>query len=622
MGDKLKTGPFQKALLLVWAAFQIWEVTFGSMDAVTFRAVHCLFLLVFAFTLTETKNRLFRILLVSAAVLSAGIFGWFAYAYRSFALSGGYPGTVHVVVAGVAIALVFAAGFLRSRSLAVLAAIFFAYNFFGAFLPGALGHGGFTLRRVLTHLFWGSNGIFGVGVGVSSTYIFMFVLFGALLQRFGFSSFLNDLALALVGGTTGGVAKISVFSSAFFGMINGSAVANVATDGCMTIPLMKKAGYKPEYAAAVEAAASTGGQFTPPVMGAVGFVMAEFLGVSYPKVMLAAIAPAFLYYLSLFFSVHFEAKRLGLHGLSKDNLPEAKAVLKQNWWLLIPVAVLVAVMAFGYTPLYACTAAIVALFAVCAVKRKESGLTLKTAAEAVMAGAADSVSVGVCCILIGIIIGTVSLTGAGLTLGNLILSLAGEGKAMLCAVLVMLLCCILGMGVPGVAAYVIVSTISVPALMEAGASAMAAHMFCLIYACLANITPPVAVSCYVAAGIAKSNQWRTGLCAVKIAAAGFLFPFFFVYNDALLIGSAGIPAWETALGFLTASCGVICLAAAFEGMLYRRCTLPERLALIVAALCCMAAEHISDLAGILIFAGVLAYQYFREAKNPRRNAET
>lgn len=620
MENKRKAGSLQKALLLVWVAFQVWEVTFGRMDAVTFRAVHCLFLLFFAFTLIETKSRLLRVLLGAAAALSTGIFGWFAYAYRSFALSGGYPGALHIAVAGGAIALVFAAGFLRSRSLAVLAAIFFAYNFFGAYLPGAFGHGGFTLRRVLAHLFWGSNGIFGVGVGVSSTYIFMFVLFGALLQRFGFSAFLNDLALALVGGTTGGVAKISVFSSALFGMINGSAVANVATDGCVTIPLMKKAGYSPEYAAAVEAAASTGGQFTPPVMGAVGFVMAEFLGVPYPQVMLAAAAPAFLYYVSLYFSVHFEAKRLGLRGLAKENLPEAKAVLQKNWWLLIPVAVLVAVMAFGYTPLYACTAAIASLFAVCAVKRKESGLNLRSAAEALMAGAADSVGVGVCCILIGIIIGTVSLTGAGLTLGNLILGLAGEGKAVLCAVLVMVLCSILGMGVPGVAAYVIVSTISVPALMEAGASAMAAHMFCLIYACLANITPPVAVSCYVAAGIAKSNQWKTGLCAVKIAAAGFLFPFFFIYNDALLIGSAGIPAWKTVLALLTASCGVICLAAAFEGMLYRRCTVPERLALIVAAVCCMAAEPISDLAGILIFAGILAYQHFREVKNPRGSA--
>ncbi len=599
-----------KALLALWAVFQLWAVTVGTLDSVTLRACHCLFLLVFAFLLFPKVKKRYSwaadALFIAAAVAS---FGYIIFNYRGAAVSGGYLSRMDIVAAGVAIAVVFAAGWRACRSLAVLGAVFFLYNFLGAYIPGELGHAGFSLRRVLGHLVWGTGGIFGVGVGVSATYIFIFVLFGAFLQKSGFSELVNDLALTLVGRTAGGPAKISVLSSALFGMINGSAVANVATDGCITIPMMKKYGYRPEYAAAVEAAASTGGQFTPPVMGAVGFVMAEFLGVSYTKVMLAAAAPALLYYIALMCSVHFEAKRMGLSGLSAENIPNAMLVLKKRGHLLVPLAVLIIMLAFGFTPVYSCVAALISV-PLAAALRKETRMSFADIAGAAASGAADAVSVGVCCIIIGVMIGTVSLTGVGLAFGNLVLSLAGGGKLLLCGVLAMAMCIVLGMGVPGIAAYVIVTPVVVPALLACGASEMAAHMFCLMYACLANITPPVAISSYVAAGIAGADQWKTSLCAVKLGAVGFLLPLAFLYNDALLVG-AGSTAGETVRAVLTAAVGAAAMAAAFEGELHGRLGMAIRLLLAAAAVCCISVEPVTDVIGTAVFAAALIYQYKR-----------
>ncbi len=604
------------ALLVAWAGFQLYFSTIGIISAMNLRAFHCMFLLIFTFLLfpmtkkekrKKTKPTALDLVLI---VLTIATFGYLIANYTRIVRGGGFLTTTELVVAAVGLLLVLEAARRAGGTLAVLGVIFFAYNFFGEWIPGQLGHNGFTLRRVLGHMFWGSQGIFGVGIGVSATYIFIFVLFGAFLKYSGFSKFINDFSLTLVGQSPGGPAKVAVIASALMGMINGSAVANVATTGTITIPLMKRTGYKKEFAGAVEAVASTGGQFTPPIMGAVGFVMAEFLGISYTKVMIAAIIPAFLYYLGLLFAVHFEAKRLGLSGLSKENIPNAMQVVKEQGHLVIPLVVLIALMFMGYTPLFA---AVVSIFVTVAASwlRKETRMDLKTIIQATAEGATGAVSVGVCCVMIGVIIGTVSLTGLGLSMGYLILQVVGEGQIYLAGVMVMIMSIILGMGVPGVAAYVIVAAVAIPVLVEVGVNEMAAHMFCLIYACLSNITPPVAMSSYVAAGIADSDQTKTSLIAVKLGLVGFILPFFFLDNPVLLLGVTNV-GWMVSLkAAITASVGTIALAAGLNGYLFKKCSIAERVLLVVSAIAMIHPGAFTDIIGIVVFGAILALQWMK-----------
>ncbi|MFA5446729.1 MAG: TRAP transporter permease [Sphaerochaeta sp.] len=575
-------------LFLIWSAYQIYANTIGIVDAMALRTWHLAFLLVFTYLLFpafkgERRQRsippIFDILLLALTVF---VIGYLLTNYVAVAKRGGYLNKTDLWIAALAMLLVFEAARRACRSLAILGLIFLLYNFLGQFIPGDLGHVGFSIKRVLTIMIWGSQGIFGIGLGVSATYIFLFVLFGAYLKHSGFSQFINDISLTLVGRTAGGPAKVAVIASALLGMINGSAIANVATTGTITIPMMKKTGYKKEFAAAVEAVASTGGQFAPPIMGAVGFVMAEFLGVSYTKVLVAAAIPAFLYYLTLLFAVHFEAKRLGLSGLSKENIPDAIVVLKKQGHLLIPLIVLLGLLALGFTPLYS---AVVSIFATVAASwiRKETRMDWRTIVQATVEGARSAITVGMSCAIIGVIIGTVSLTGLGLAFGYVILRIVGAGQLYLGGFMVMLMSTVLGMGVPGVAAYVIVSTVSVPVLIQGGAIPMAAHMFCLIYACLSNITPPVAMSSYVASGIADSDQTKTSLIAVKLGLTGFILPFFFLGNPILLLGTVeGASILLTLRAVITSSIGVVVLSAGLQGYLFDRLKIVGRIILVGA----------------------------------------
>lgn len=610
-------GFFCKVLavcLILWSCFQIYYNTIGVMSTIHFRAWHILFLLCFtfvyypAFKKEKRERKLPSVYDLTLIALTIYVYTYVVLHYNLIAQRGGNLNSADLLVAVLGILLIFEAARRASFSLAVLGVVFMAYNFLGPYIPGPFGHTGFSLKRILSLMFWGSQGVFGVGIGVSTTYIFLFVLFGAFLKYSGFSQFINDISLTLVGQTPGGPAKVAVLASALMGMINGSAIANVATTGTITIPLMKKTGYKSEFAGAVEAVASTGGQFCPPIMGAVGFVMAEFLGMSYTKVMLAACIPAFLYYLALLFAVHFEAKKLGLTGLSKENIPNAVQVLKSRGHLVLPLVILLLLMFAGYTPLYAAVAAIFATVAASWL-RKETRMTPHIIWEATCEGAKGAISVGVSCAIIGVIIGTVSLTGLGLTFGNLVLKVVGENQLFLGGFMVMVLSIILGMGVPGVAAYVIVASVAVPVLIKIGASPLAAHMFCLIYACLSNITPPVAMSSYVAAGIARSNQTKTSLIAVRLGLTGFIIPFFFLSNPLLLYGSAeGVSLLSTLTAFLTACVGVICLSAGLEGWLLHRCNLPEQALLIIIGILSIHPGTITDIAGILLLLAILLIQ--------------
>lgn len=572
---RVYTGPMERILavaLVAFAVFEIWANMFGTLGAVKLRTAHIMFLLPLAFTLYPTYKKerrrrgampIWDVLLIVAAVLS---YGYLFLRYDAIAKTGRLTNT-EVYVGVVCLLVAFEAARRASGNLAVIALLFLSYfAVWGRYIPGTFGTSAFTLKRVIKALVWDTNGILGTGAGVSATYIFVFVLFGAFLKYSGFSQFINDIALTLVGRSPGGPAKVAVIASGLMGMINGSAIANVATTGTITIPLMRKTGYKKDFAAAVEAVASTGGQFTPPIMGAVGFVMAEFMCVSYTKVMLAAAIPAFLYYLSLIYSVHLEAKRLGLSGLSPENIPQAGKVLRERGHLLIPLVVLLALMFTGYTPLFA---AIVAIFVTIPVSwlRRQTRMDLGKIMQATVEGSRSAIGVGISCIIIGVIIGSVNMTSLGLNFGNLILQVVGDGHLFLGGVMVMIMSIVLGMGVPGVAAYVIVYVVAVPVLRGVGATEMAANMFCLIYACLSNITPPVAMSSYVAAGIAGSNMTKTSLTAMRLGIAGFILPFFFLNNPVLLYGSTeGVALSLTIRTFLTASIGVLAIASGLSGL--------------------------------------------------------
>ena len=621
---KGKTDTAITVLMVCWVAFQLWFSTFGIMSAVILRACHCLFLLMFTFLLyppVRKENRELNRPPVTDLVLIATAFFAFGYlilTYNDVARSGGRIDTFQMVVAAVGILVTLEAGRRISRNLTILALVFFAYNFFGRFIGGYLGHNGFTLKRVLITQFWGTQGILGTGAGVSATYIFLFVVFGAFLKHSGFTKFINDLSLSLVGRTPGGPAKVAVIASALMGMVNGSAVANVATTGTITIPLMKRTGYKNEFSAAVEATASTGGQFCPPVMGAAGFIMAEFLDVRYSVVVAAALVPAFLYYLGLILSVHFEAKKLGLSGVSAEEIPDAKEVLKHGWNLIIPLVVLIAVMVIGRSPLFAAAVAIPVTIASSWLV-KDTRMTWDRIVAACVDGAKGAVAVGVSCMLIGIIVGTVTLTSLGLNLGYMILNGFPGSNIYIVGLLVMVMSVILGMGVPGIAAYVIVQAVAVPVLLKAGAVPLAAHMFCLIYACLSNITPPVAISCYVAAGIAGADQTRTGLLSVRLALAGFILPLFFLANPVLLPLAQEGPVVSTILATLTAAVGTIMLSGGLEGWFIIREHWIERILFIAAALLLLYPGTVTDIVGLAAAAILTATQIYRgKCRNKKR----
>lgn len=601
-------------LLVLWTIFQLYYTTLGAISAVNLRAFHCIFLLLFTFLLFPAYRREKRIRALPSLwdmaliAVSTGSLLYLVMNYTRIAQQGGRVTTFELGIAAAALVCIFEAARRASGNLTLLALIFLGYNWFGEYLPGYLGHNGFTLKRVLITQFWGTQGVLGTGIGVSATYIFLFVLFGAFLKHSGFSKFINDFSLTLVGQTSGGPAKVAVVASALLGMINGSAIANVATTGTITIPLMKRTGYKKEFAGAVEAVASTGGQFCPPIMGAVGFVMAEFLNLSYTAVMLAAIVPALLYYVGLLIAVHLEAKRLGLSGLSRENIPDAMVVLRKQGHLVLPLVSLIGMMFYGFTPLYA---AVLSIFVtvIASWLRKETRMTPAVILEAIVEGARSAISVGVCCVIIGVIIGTVTLTSMGLNMGYLILSFVNDGSIYLTGLLVMIMSSILGMGVPGVAAYVIVQAVAVPVLIKAGTLPIIAHLFCLIYACLSNITPPVAMSAYVAAGIAGSDQTKTGLWAVRLGLIGFLIPFFFLNNPVLLIGvtpesNLNATLWAVA----TALIGTTSLVMGMEGWILRRASVVERLILVTSAPFLLLPGMYSDVIGIGGLSGVLLYQ--------------
>ncbi|WP_138159496.1 TRAP transporter permease [Peptoniphilus catoniae] len=595
-----RDNTFISIILCLWVAIQIIVVGFLNVDDMFLRCIHIIFVLIISSLLFKDLGNFLKI---SLSILSVFSFLYVIFNYTLISKRGGYTYGLDVFVAGLGILLVLVIGFKSNKNLSLLALFFLTYLYWGKFLPGSLSHGGFSLKRVLNYLFWGTGGIFGIGVGVSASYIFLFVIFGSFLKYSGFSNFINDLSMSLIGKSKGGPAKVAVVASACMGMINGSAVANVATTGTITIPLMKKTGYDSDFAGAVEAVASTGGQFCPPIMGAAAFVMAEFLQIPYTQVLMAAIVPAFLFYLSLLLSVHLEAEKLGLKGISIDK--KSKEILKSGFHLLIPLVILIVMMLMGYSPI---TCGIAAIFAtiISSHFKKETAMNLETIIEASKEGALSALNVAMACILIGLIIGSVALSGLGLKFGSIVLSIVGNSNIYFGAFMVMILSIILGMGVPGVAAYVIVVSVAVPIMIKAGASPISAHMFCLIYACLSNITPPVAISSYVASSIADSDMVKTSLKAVKLGLGGFILPFFFIKNQDLLLQSTEIfTGLRVVLG---AAVGILSFTVGMEGYLYRNLNKIFRCLFIFAGILLIDTGVYTDLIALTIIIFVFIYE--------------
>ena len=613
------TAKIVTGILVIWSLFQLYTSSFGVLEAIKMRAWHLGFLLILSFLIypaskkSANKRKLPTVWDMICILLTLISMGYLLLTYDTFARE---RFGIHIEMDYYMAALGMLVTFEASRrvvgnALTIICAVFLIYNFAGPMLPGAIGHVGFSFERVTDIMFWGSQGIFGIALGVSATYIFLFVLFGAFLKNSGFTDFINDVALSLAGWTAGGPAKVAVIGSGFMGMVNGSAVANVVTTGAVTIPLMKKTGYNPKFAGAVEAVASTGGQFAPPIMGAAGFIMAEFLGVPYRTIMLAAIIPALLYYVTIFMVVHFEAKKIGLTGIAKENIPNMVQVLKDRGHLIIPLAVLIALLSTGVTPLYAAVFALIATV-IASWLRKSTRMTPRIIIDSLVEGSKGAIGVGMACAIVGVVVGTISLTSLGLTLGNNILSIAGE-NLFLAALLTMFISIILGMGIPATAAYIIVATIAAPLLVKLGVPPLAAHMFAFFYAGLSNITPPVALAAYAAAGLSGASPNKVGIEAVRIGLTGFILPFFFLYNPVLLFNGETVSA--SLLAMVTATIGVVCLAAGLQGWFLTKTNIIQRIGLLVTAFLMIDPGLITDITGIAILAIVAIWQRMTGVKS-------
>ncbi|MDI9391936.1 MAG: TRAP transporter permease [Synergistota bacterium] len=537
-----------KMVLLVavsLSVFHFYTSGFGLLLAIKQRAVHLALVLFMVYMLYPISGKARKDAVPWYDYLLGGVAAYVVLYhviyFNDIVMRAGLPTTMDITVGFLGILLLLEATRRVSNPILPGIAIFFLfYCYFGRQFPAMFAHRGFSIPRIINHMYMGTEGVFGIPLGVSSTFVFMFILFGSFLEQTGMGRFIIDLSMALAGGSTGGPAKVAVLSSGLMGSISGSSVANVCTTGMFTIPLMKSVGYKPYFAGAVEAVASTGGQIMPPVMGAAAFIMAEFLGVPYIHVAVAAIVPALLYYFAVLVQVHLEATRLGLKGLPREKLPKAMPLLKKKGHLLIPLAAIIYFLLSGYTPLKAAYYGILATLIV-SFLNKETRVTFPKLIEALDSGARGALGVACACGTVGIIVGTATLTGLGLRIASAIITLSG-GILIVSLLLTMVACILLGAGLPTTANFIVTSTMAAPALLQLGVAPMAAYMFVLYFGIAADLSPPVALAAYAGAGIAGDDPMKTGGAAIRLALAGFLVPYIYVFNPMLvLVGFEPIP---------------------------------------------------------------------------------
>ncbi len=617
-GRKSLLQHIRYALILVAGAFHVYTATFGMW--ISQKPIHMGLFLVIMFLgemdrALKGGKRLWFAFCTGFCLLSVavGVFLSLYYNVLTTRLGSGRIEDTLVGVATIILVMVFAYRTL-GPVLPLVSAAFIVYAYFGPYFPGMLAHRGFSFTRLVTYLPFSADGIMGSALSASAKFIVVYLIFGATLELCGGGQFFIDFANALIGGRRGGPAKAAVISSALMGSISGSAIANVAGTGAFTIPLMKKSGYSPEFAGAVEASASTGGQITPPVMASAAFIMAEMLGVSYGSIIIAAILPAILYYFSVFLNVDMEAAKRNLKGLPKDSLPLLWPLLKRDGYLLLPVVLLV--IAMGVLFLSPQRAGIYAVYCslILSLLRKETRVTLKKLGAILENGITGGMSVVSACACSGIIVGVVTGTGLGSVLSRLVTRMA-MGDLSLALVFTAIAVIILGMGMPTIPAYVIPAVMLVPVLTGLGAAPMGAHLFVLFFASMSGLTPPVALTSYTAAGIAESSFMKTSMLAFQIALAGFTMPFVFVLQPGLLLNGT-LP--EIVQAFAVCALGLFGIAACCRGRMFSVISTPERIACLVAGLLLIETHLMTDVIGFALLAAVALVSYRRGA--PERAA--
>lgn len=618
---------------VIFVLFQLYATLSGAITAQVLRATHLAFVQLLAFLLfPPTKNSPRNTLPWYDIVLGLiGVACWLYIVvnFDSLVRRSGNNTPLDVAVGIVGILVLFeSCRRIVGIPIMIIAGSFIVFAFAGKYLPGFLHHRGYSLQRVVCHLFYNTEGIMGTPIGACSTFIFLFILFGALLEKTGIGHFFIDVCNALAGGASGGPAKVAVLSSALLGTVSGSSVSNTVGSGSFTIPMMKKLGYKGEFAGAVEAAASTGGQIMPPIMGAAAFLMAESLGLPYITIVKAAIVPAILYFTGIFITVHLEAKKLGLKGLPKDQLPRFMPLLLRKGYMILPLVVIIYFLCAGKTAVFAALMGIIACVLVgfgvsvsdLAHGRKPS-FGGKDIVEIMCTAARNIISVAIACGMAGIIIGIVTLTGLGLRLGNGLVMLA-HGKLLLTLVFTMVASIILGMGAPTTANYLITSTITAGAIISLGIEPLAAHMFAFYFGIIADVTPPVALAAIAGAAIAKAKPMKTALNATKLAIGAFIIPYMFVYNSKMLMINAS--ALSVVMIIITAILGMFGISVALEGYGFNntgffynsrkgKATIiafdaVERLLFAIAGLLCVIPETKTDIIGVSLLAVLIAYQ--------------
>ncbi len=611
-GVRNLTGTYQKIVGIIAVLFSIFAVYtngLSNIQEVYRNLIFLIFLLVLTFLLypaakSSVQHRFTVVDLIFVGLSIAGL-GYLLFNYSVIHVTrGSQPIFIDYVFAALTIiVLLEAARRAIGLFIPLLCGVTIVYAVFGTYFPWIFGHAGFSLERLLYRLYMTTEGIFGITLSTASTFIVMFILFGSFLSVSGATQLFNDLALAIAGRKRGGPAQVAVVSSALTGSLSGSAVANVATTGAFTIPLMKSIGMKPKFAGAVEAAASTGGMIMPPIMGAAAFIMAGFLGISYTTVVLAAIIPSFLYYIALIFAIDIEAKKLGLKGISKENIPNVIQILKERGVLLVPIVVVIVTLLMGKTPLFAGFAGIGSVIIASWLTRdKTSRITFSKAVEAFIEGGKGTIQVGTACAAIGIIICVVTMTGIGSTLAYNIVDLTG-GMLWLILVVVMLTCIVLSMGLPSTALYIVVAVTAAPALIEAGINPIAAHFFVFWFGALSNITPPVALASYTASGLAGANAMKTSWEALKIALPGFIIPFMIAYNPVILLQppeGESLSAVSIVVVLVTSIVGIYALACGLGNYLNGKLSIVERILLIVGALLLIIPGILTDVTGLVI----------------------
>ena len=596
-------------LAIAMSCFHYYTAGFGLLAAQKQGAVHLAFTLVLVLLLYPAKSSMsktsgipwYDYILAGLGAMSAL---YLVVNYTALTERAGMPTQTDLIMGGILIAMLLeATRRISNPVLPGLAVFALLYCYFGRYMPEMFSHRGFTVERIINHMYLGTEGIFGTPLEVSSTFVFMFILFGSVLEKTGMGKFIIDLSLAMAGGTTGGPAKVAVVASGLMGTISGSSVANVCTTGMFTIPLMKSVGYKPYFAGAVEAVASTGGQIMPPVMGAGAFIMAQFLGVPYLQVAVAAIVPALLYYFAVMVQVHFEACRLGLKGLPKEQLPHLWKLLKDKGFLLLPLGAIIYLLLAGYTPLFAAFWGINVSVLLSWLK-KETRLTPVRLMEAFEAGARGALSVACACACVGMVVGMGTLTGLALRIAGAIVTLAG-GKLILTLFFTMCASILLGTGLPTTANFIVTSTMAAPALLQLGVPPIAAYMFVFYFGIAADLTPPVALAAYAGAGIAGDDPMKTGAVAFKLALAGFIVPYVYVYNPILLFVDATPVAMTQAV--ITALIGVFLLAMCTIGFYRAPMAWWARILALCGALGLLVPGTVSDAAGlsVLVFLFIL-----------------